>query len=74
MYSVRGEINQISTNTLRYTMCSAPNVYMFVYTLIGAPYCTFKTLTLIDTNAFELLVRLHYAEMNIGEIKIKIDE
>ena len=26
----------MSTNTLRYTMCSAPNVYMFVYTLIGA--------------------------------------
>ena len=34
--SVRGEINQISTNTYRYTMCSAPNVYMFVYTLSGA--------------------------------------
>ena len=31
-----GEIDQISTNTFRYTMCSAPNVYMFVYTLIGA--------------------------------------
>ena len=31
-----GEIDQISTNTLRYTMCSAPNVYKFVYTLIGA--------------------------------------
>ena len=24
------------TNTFRYTMCSAPNVYMFVYTLNGA--------------------------------------
>ena len=24
------------TNTFRYTMCSTPNVYMFVYTLIGA--------------------------------------
>ena len=29
-------MHQISTNTFRYTMCSAPNVYMFVYTLIGA--------------------------------------
>ena len=27
---------QFKTNTFRYTMCSAPNVYMFVYTLIGA--------------------------------------
>ena len=36
IYSVRGEIDQISINTLRYTMCCAPNVYMFVYTLIEA--------------------------------------
>ena len=36
MYKVRGEIDQISTNTFRFTMCSAPNIYMFVYTLIGA--------------------------------------
>ena len=36
IYNVRGEIDQISTNTFRYTMCSAPNVYMFVYRLIGA--------------------------------------
>ena len=36
IYNGRGEIDQISTNTFRYTMCSAPNVYMFVYTLIGA--------------------------------------
>ena len=37
IYSVRGEIDQISTNTFRYTTCCAPNVYMFVYILIGAP-------------------------------------
>ena len=37
IYSIRGEIDQISTNTFRYTMCSEPNVYMFVYILIGAP-------------------------------------
>ena len=36
IYSVRGEIDQISTNTFRYTICCAPNVYMFVYILIGA--------------------------------------
>ena len=37
IYSIRGEIDQISTNTFRYTMCCAPNVYMFVYILIGTP-------------------------------------
>ena len=36
IYSVRGEIDQISTNTFRYTICCAANVYMFVYILIGA--------------------------------------
>ena len=34
IYSVRSEIDQISTNTFRYTICSAPNVYIFVYILI----------------------------------------
>ena len=38
IYSVRGEIDQISTNTFRYTTCCLANVYMFVYILIGA--CT----------------------------------
>ena len=32
----------MSTNTFRYTMCSAPNVYMFVYTLIGAQIVPLK--------------------------------
>ena len=36
MYSVRGEIDQISTNTFRYTTCCAANVYMLVYILITA--------------------------------------
>ena len=36
IYSVRGDIDQISTNTLVYTMCCAPIAYMFVYILIGA--------------------------------------
>ena len=35
-YSFSGEIDQKSANTFRYTMCCAPNVYMFVYILIGA--------------------------------------
>ena len=35
--SVRGETDQISTNTSTYTTCCAANVYMFVYILIGAP-------------------------------------
>ena len=42
--SVRGDIDQISTNTLRYTMCCAPIVYMFVYILIGAHIVPLKVL------------------------------
>ena len=34
IYSVRGGIEQMSTNTSRYTICSAPNVYILVYILI----------------------------------------
>ena len=34
IYSVKGDIDQMSTNTSSYTICSAPNVYMFVYILI----------------------------------------
>ena len=32
--SVRGDIDQLSTNTSSYTICRAPNVYIFVYILI----------------------------------------
>ena len=42
IYSVRGEIDQISTNTFRYIICCAPNVYMFVYILIGTPIVPFS--------------------------------
>ena len=42
IYSVRGEIDQISTNTFIYTMCSTPNVYMFVYIFIIAPIVPLK--------------------------------
>ena len=42
IYSVRGEIDQISTNTFRYIICCAPNVYMFVYILIGTPNVPLK--------------------------------
>ena len=31
IYNVSGEIDQISTNTSRYTTCCAANVYMFVW-------------------------------------------
>ena len=34
IYSVRGDIDQMSTNTSSYTICSVPNVYIFVYILI----------------------------------------
>ena len=34
IYSVRGEIDQMSTNTFRYTICCTANVYIFVYILI----------------------------------------
>ena len=34
IYSVRGDIDQISANTSSYAICSAPNVYIFVYILI----------------------------------------
>ena len=34
IYSVRGDIDQMSTNTPRYTICSTPIVYIFVYILI----------------------------------------
>ena len=37
IYSVRGDIDQMSTNTSRYTICSAPFVYIFVYILIETP-------------------------------------
>ena len=34
IYSVRGDIDQMSTNTSSYTICSTPNVYICVYILI----------------------------------------
>ena len=45
MYSVRGEIDQISTNTFKYTTCCSANVYMLVYILIGAPIVPLRVLT-----------------------------
>ena len=37
IYSVIGEIDQISTNTCAYTTCCAANIHLFVYMLIGTP-------------------------------------
>ena len=34
IYSVRGDIDKMSTNTPSYTICSSPIVYIFVYILI----------------------------------------
>ena len=35
--TVRGEIDQISTNTFQYSTCCTANVYIFVYIFIEAP-------------------------------------
>ena len=35
IYSIRGEIDQISTDISRYTTSCAANVYMFVYVMNG---------------------------------------
>ena len=37
IYRVRGEIDQISTNTSKYNTCLAANVYIFNYIFTGAP-------------------------------------
>ena len=46
IYSIRDVLDQISTNTLRYTACCAANVDMFAYIFIGVPIVP---LTLIST-------------------------
>ena len=37
IHSVRGEIDQMSTNSSRCSTCCTANVYIFVYLLIGTP-------------------------------------
>ena len=37
IYNVRGEIDQMLTNTSKYSICCAANVYIFVYIFIGTP-------------------------------------
>ena len=37
IYSVRREIDQVSTKTSRYSTCYAVNIYIFVYIFIEAP-------------------------------------
>ena len=51
IYSVWGEIDQMSTNTFRYTTCCAANVYIFVYILIGTLIAPLK----ITPNYYKLL-------------------
>ena len=40
---VRGEMDQISTNTSRYTTCCAANAYMFVYIFMGTHIAPLKS-------------------------------
>ena len=47
IYSVRGEIDQMSTNTFRCSTCCAANVYIFVYILIGGPIVPLSMIHLI---------------------------
>ena len=43
IYSVWGDIDQMSTNTSSYTICSAPNVYIFIYILIETHIAPLKS-------------------------------
>ena len=69
IYSVRGEIDQILTTTLRYTMCSAPNVYMFVYTLIGTHIVPLTELLFMKGNHHEAFV----CTLTLKELVMTID-
>ena len=61
IYSVQGEIDQISTNTSRYSTCCAANVYIFVYIFIGAPIVP---LTEVFKIAFKNLhIRVAYKDL-----------
>ena len=48
IYSVRGDIDQMSTNTYSYTICSAPNVYIFVYILIETRIAPLKGIRILN--------------------------
>ena len=56
IYSVRGDIDEMSTNTFRYTTCCAANVTVF-YILIGIPIAPLikKNMSLFVSSIFVLL-------------------
>ena len=65
-------MDQISTNTFSYTMCSAPNVHMFVYTLIIAPIVPLSND--IGRQFFNNLLSLFHFGINIkGTILVLIN-
>ena len=47
IYSVRGDIDQMSTNTFSYTICNPPNVYILVYILIETRIAPLTTESLV---------------------------
>ena len=81
IYSVRGDIDQMSTNTSSYTICSAPNVYIFVYILIESriaplriavgrhwnPYIPFKVRACDKPSSTEGLANIHNIDKMIGK-------
>ena len=61
-----GEIDQISTNTSRYSTCCAVNVYIFVYIFIGTPIVHLNKYVLnvfIDIQTSEKLIQMDTDKM-----------
>ena len=58
IYSVRGELDKISTNTFKYTTCCAANVCicMFVYILIGSPIVPLSISTQQPIDPYQILL------------------
>ena len=54
IYSVRGDIDQMSTNTSSYTICSTPNVYIFVCWPAPFMWYAFVTTSTSTTPAWPL--------------------
>ena len=54
IYSVRGAIDQMPTNTPSYSICSAPIVYIFVYILIETCIAPLTVLLLTSTRQMNL--------------------
>ena len=50
IYSVSGEIDQMSTNTSRYTTCCAANVYILCLHIDWKPYSTFQDVKVLHND------------------------